>query len=363
MAIVTMMIGGWTLWVVPTLIYGVDAALDEALPEYTDIDDGMPLQDALLYLSSALMVAVIAVWVGLVARSAGMPPHQIPLIGSLVQPQPLWALAGGLFGVAMLISAISNVAHEFCHRLDRPVQRLLSQVLLALAFHPSLPIEHVYGHHRNVGTFQDPETARRGEGYWHYMVRSVLGTFRNASRFETRRLRNKASINQILCNRTYQGYAVLAAWWLSALAIGGMPGLLALLMAGILGLIIVELFQYVSHYGLVRVPGTPVRDCHSWAWSPFASSSLMLNLTRHSAHHRNSNCKFWKLSASTKAPVYPFGPNLMSSAALFPPLFMHLADAPLSDWDQRFATADERAYAEQGAHPIKANPPRAERAL
>lgn len=360
-AIATLMIGGWTLWIVPALVYFVDAALDEVMPDYMDVDVQMPFQDAILFLSSTLMVVVIALWMGLIARSFGTPPQNIPLIGSLVEPQTFWALAGGLFCVGILVSAIANVAHEFCHRLDRPMQRFLGQVLLALAFHSSLPIEHVYGHHRNIGTFEDPATARRGEGFWRYMARSVLGTFRNASRFEKRRLRSHSTLDQLMFNRTYQGYVVLAAWWLLALAIGGVPGLLAFWLAGFLGLIIIELFQYLSHYGLVRVPGTPVRDAHSWAWSPLASSSLMLNLTRHGAHHRNSNCSFWKLYASTNAPTYPLGPNLMASAALIPPLFKQLALAALSDWDEHFATADERDYALRSMPSTLANRLRAER--
>lgn len=361
-AIATLMIGGWTLWIVPALVYFFDAALDEALPEYMDVDVQMPFQDTILFVSSALIVAAVALWVGLIGQSFGTLPQNIPLMGSLVEPQPLWALAGGFFCVGLLISAVANVAHEFCHRLDRPVQRILGQALLALAFHPSLPIEHIYGHHRNIGTHEDPATARRGEGFWRYMVRSVGGTYRNASRFEKRRLRNHGAIRQVLFNRTYQGYAILAAWGVSAFMIGGMPGLLAFWLVGAFGMIIVELFQYLSHYGLVRVPGTPVRDAHSWAWSPLASSSLMLNLTRHGAHHRDSKCQFWKLYASTKGPTYPLGPNIMASAALFPPLFKHLAMNALSDWDRHFATADERDYALRSMPSTLANRLRTERA-
>lgn len=361
-AIITLMIGGWTLWIVPALVYCVDGLLDELFPDYTDIDRQFPLQDAILYLSSALMVVVIAAWVTLFARSAGAPPEALAPVGWLVAPQPLWALAGGFFGVGILVSAIANVAHEFSHRLDRPLQRFLGQVLLALALHPSLPIEHVYGHHRNIGTFDDPATARRGEGFWRYMARSVSGTYRNAAKFETRRLRRHSRFDQLLRNRTYQGYAVLIGWWMMAAAIGGWPGVLALWLVSLLGLVIVELFQYLSHYGLVRVPGTRVRDAHSWAWSPLASSSLMLNLTRHGAHHRDANCSFWKLYASTDAPTYPLGPNIMATAALMPPLFKRLAAAPLADWDQHMATADERAYAVNGSLPTSANRLRAEHA-
>jgi hypothetical protein len=104
------------------------------------------------------------------------------------------------------------------------------------------------------------------------------GTFINAHRFERRRLRKEGPLGRMIYNRTFQGYGVLTGWMLAAFALGGLPGLLAFLLVAAIGLVIVELFQYISHYGLVRVPGTPVRADHSWEWSRAATSSFMLNL-------------------------------------------------------------------------------------
>lgn len=344
-AVAALCFGGLALWIVPTLVFLINGIADEVAPDFVGVEQDMPFEDGPLFLSSALMLVVITLWVAMVAMSLGATPAQAHLLSSFVEPQPLWVLLGGVIGVGMLIAAAANVAHEFCHRLHSPVQRFLGQVLLALALHPSLPIEHVFGHHRNVGTRDDPATAQRSEGFWRYFLRSACGTFVNAHRFEKRRLRDRRLAARLAYNRTYQGYGVLAAWWLSALALGGIPGLLGFVLVGLVGMVNVELFQYISHYGLVRVPGTPVRADHSWEWSRVATSSFMLNLSRHGAHHLNGTKSYWQLNFSVQSPTYPLGPNLMAFAALFPPVFHQIAKPALADWDRRFATAAEKAYA------------------
>jgi alkane 1-monooxygenase len=351
MAIVALSLGGLALWLVPAIVFVLNGVADEVAPNHDGVDRTMPFEDGPLYLASTLIVMVIALWVGMVALTFGTLSTSVSFLADLVEAQPYWALIGGALGVGMLISAVANVAHEFCHRLDRPFHRFLGQLFLALALHPSLPIEHVFGHHRNVGTHEDPATARRGEGFWRYVVRSVSGTFINAHHFERRRLRKEGLMGQIIYNRTFQGYGVLAGWMLAAFALGGLPGLLAFLLVASIGLVIVELFQYISHYGLVRVPGTPVRADHSWEWSRAATSSFMLNLPRHCAHHLNGTKSYWALNVTAQAPTYPFGPNLMAFVALLPPLFHRLAQPSLADWDRRFATPAERAYAMDGLRP------------
>lgn len=349
-AVFALCVGGWVLWLPMALAFLTNSIADEVLPNYGGVEPDMPFQDGPLYLASALMVAVLVLWTGVVALSFDALAASASFLTVLIEPQPLWALLGGFIGVAMLIAAIANVAHEFCHRLSRPWHRFLGQALLAMAFHPSLPIEHVFGHHRNVGTWEDPATARRGEGFWRYFVRSVSGTFRNAHAHEEHRLRNKNLPGRIAYNRTFQGYGLVAAWLIGALTLGGLPGLLGFVAAGLWGMVTLELYQYISHYGLVRLPGAKVRADHSWEWSRAVTSSFMLNLPRHGAHHLNGTKSYWQLDVTSAAPTYPLGPNLMAAAALVPPLFHRLARPALSDWDERFATAAERAYAIQAHH-------------
>ena len=46
---------------------------------------------------------------------------------------------------------------------------------IALTFDADFAIEHVYGHHRRLATTADPATARRGEHFYAFVARSVIG--------------------------------------------------------------------------------------------------------------------------------------------------------------------------------------------
>ena len=48
-------------------------------------------------------------------------------------------------------------------------------------------IAHIHGHHRWAGTEQDSATARLGEGFYHFLLRTVAGQFAEAWRFERQR--------------------------------------------------------------------------------------------------------------------------------------------------------------------------------
>ena len=68
-----------------------------------------------------------------------------------------------------------------------------------------------------------------------------------------------------------------------------------------------ETINYIEHYGLVRAEGEPVLPKHSWNSNHMISSTLLFNLTRHSAHHEKSNLPFWKLEPYKDAPMLPNG--------------------------------------------------------
>ena len=49
-------------------------------------------------------------------------------------------------------------------------------LLLIVCCYGHFRIEHIYGHHRNVATKEDPATARRGENFYFYFIRCVINS-------------------------------------------------------------------------------------------------------------------------------------------------------------------------------------------
>jgi alkane 1-monooxygenase len=253
-----------------------------------------------------------------------------------------WQLAGAIASMGAIYAAASGIAgHELMHRLNRARDLLLARVLLAFCLDTPLAIEHVYGHHRTVGTPADPTTAPRGMSFWRYLPRSVLGGNRNAWRFEAARLARSGRSRWSRRNRVLTGSALSLLVPAAFYAIGGWLALLAFLAAAANGKIYIEAFNYIGHYGLVRVPGTPAAARHSWNSYRIVTNGLMFNLPRHSSHHLRPADPYWRLQRQEAAPQVPFGMNLMALIALVPPLWHQIMNPLLADWDARFATGGE----------------------
>ena len=253
-------------------------------------------------------------------------------------------LTGAVICTGVLCAAVSgSVGHELMHRINSRFDLMCSRLILAFCGYTSLTIEHVYGHHRTVGTLEDPTTARRGTGFWSYVPRAIALTNRNAFRFEAARMRHKGRSTWGTGNRTLQGAAMSAAlagvFWAGA----GGQGLTAFLVICLIGQVVIEQFNYIGHYGLVRVPGTPVMPRHSWNAFQLVSTSILFNLPRHSSHHSAPTKPYWALHPERDAPETPYGTTLMAIIALVPPLWFRVIGPGLEEWDATLASEEERA--------------------
>lgn len=234
-------------------------------------------------------------------------------------------------------------AHELVHRTTSSTLTFIGSALYAFGFDGSYAVEHVYGHHVDVGTADDPVTARRGEQFAPYFVRSTLGQYRNAWRREAARLEARGNAAWSLRNRVLVGHAMTGAYIvLGFAAAGGWGGLINLAM-----MLYVkwnsEVSNYVQHYGLVRVPGTRIEPRHSWDCRFALSSIVTVNLTRHADHHVHAYRPFWQLVPSNDAPRMPLGFILTQLAATSPGLWHKLTEPRLRHWDEALASDAERA--------------------
>ena len=91
-------------------------------------------------------------------------------------------------------AAGTTVGHELVHRTRQPLHLVWGRWLLGLTFDASFAIEHVHGHHAKVSTFEDPASARRGEGVYGFILRSTRGQLRSAWRIEGERLARKGEV-------------------------------------------------------------------------------------------------------------------------------------------------------------------------
>ena len=237
----------------------------------------------------------------------------------------------------------TNVGHELTHRKRNKFDMFIGNWSLALSWDCTFAIEHVYGHHKNIGLKDDPATAKREESVYLFILRGTIKAHKDAWKIEINRLKRASKFPFTLNNKMIQGYLRTSILYVISFYIGGLTGLGVFLLWSILAKSLLETINFVEHYGLVRVEGQPVLPKHSWNSNHVISSSLLYNLNRHSAHHEKANLRYWELKAYPNAPKLPYGYLRCLYIAYFMPiLFKRIMRSRLKAWDAIYASAEER---------------------
>jgi fatty acid desaturase len=236
-------------------------------------------------------------------------------------------------------------AHELTHRTWDPISLGIGRWLLAFSFDTVFSIEHVYGHHRYVSTEEDPATAPRGRNvYAHVLISTVKGNI-SAWRIEAERLRKKRLPVFGGRNAVIRGHLLSLGLVGVAALMGGFVGAAYFVACGLWGKALLEIVNYMEHYGMVRDPGLPVQPRHSWNTNRRVSSWSMFNLTRHSHHHAQGEVPYHALRPYPDAPMMISGYLTTLIVAMIPPLWHRLMTPKVLEWDRHYANPDERRRA------------------
>jgi len=251
-------------------------------------------------------------------------------------------LVGIVLTTGLFLGGVGTVVgHELVHRKRTSFAFRLSNWLLALTWDPAFGIEHIHGHHKFVATYEDPESARRGEGVYRFIIRSTVGTLKNAWRWESERLAKKGFTPFSIHNQLFQIYGRSILLTL-VVSLGGWISLIVYFLSVIWAKILLETVNYLEHYGLIRVPGTAIEPKHSWNSNHRISSYMLFNLTRHSAHHEKGTLPYWELDPYEKAPMLPYGYlSMVYFILFFPGRYRKLMEKYLDHWDANYASTEE----------------------
>ena len=253
----------------------------------------------------------------------------------------LVALTGLFIGIMGTVPG-----HELVHRKKNKFDMFMGNWLLAFSWDCAFAIEHVYGHHKNVGLAHDPATAKRGENIYLFILRAIIKEQKDAWSIELNQAKRREQSFISIRNRMIIGYCRSLFITFIAYLIGGISGVLIFLLCAFIAKSLLEVINYSEHYGLIRVPGETVFPRHSWNSNSTMSSIYLYNVTRHSSHHEKANLKYWELKSYNDAPMMPQGYLTMLYMALFLPHFFHrMMGKKLIEWDNNHATDSERILA------------------
>jgi alkane 1-monooxygenase len=259
----------------------------------------------------------------------------------------------GLAATMGVVSGIAiNTAHELGHK-RASMERWLSKVALAQSGYGHFFIEHNRGHHVRVATPEDPASSRLGESFWAFLPRTVAGSLRSSWELERERLERCGSGPWTIRNDILSAWAMTAGLFALLVAVFGVVVLPYLIVQAVIGFSLLEVVNYLEHYGLLRgrrEDGRYERTAprHSWNSNNVASNVLLYHLQRHSDHHANPMRRYQALRHFDEAPELPTGYAGMIVLAWVPPLWRRVMDPRLLehlDGDVTRANIDPRRRA------------------
>ncbi|MEM7674378.1 MAG: alkane 1-monooxygenase [Myxococcota bacterium] len=271
------------------------------------------------------------------------PPVQIALMIAV-----FWAIAikgtspletaGLLLSLGILSGGGGiNIAHEFMHRSSL-FARGTAEVLMTLATYPHFCVEHILGHHRNVATPLDPASARRGESVYPFLLRTIWGGLRSAWRLEGQRVAKRNLRPFGWQDRRLRHPLLVLGLYGATFWAFGTVGVMALFVQSAIAVGLLEVINYVEHYGLQRTQ-TPngrferVQPKHSWNSAHRLSGWYLFNLPRHADHHYEARRTYRELRHLQDSPQLPMGYPTMVLMALVPPLWFWVMNGRVDAWN------------------------------
>lgn len=306
-----------TLVAAPVAICGLDRALGFEREGETRAGSGYRLLPRFYII---LQIAVIAWSAIMIARPATGLLEAVGLTLSV-------GATAGVFGIL--------AAHEMVHSRSAAEQGL-GLALLASVGYMHFRIAHIHGHHVRGATFDDPASARRGESAYAFVVRSVVGQAREAWMFETAGLRRRGEATFGPSNRMLVYIAIEVAI-VACVAAFSLRALVFWLVQAALAILLLELFNYIAHYGLQRQRRPSggferMAPHHSWNSLRRMNNWSLFNMGRHTDHHRHPSRQYQSLEADRDAPQLPTGYAGSIAYALVPPLWRKIMDPRVDFW-------------------------------
>ena len=260
----------------------------------------------------------------------------------------LWGTYSGILEGSTLLGAVLSTgfssgsmgivaAHEMIHRKET-VWKRAGDFLLFLVMNPYFAIDHLRVHHRHVATPLDHASARYGEHFYRFLVRSIQGQYLQSLQLEAERLqkagRSPYGAGNAIVRNTLLQIPVLGilAWvqpWL-AIAYAGQA-----LFADIL----LEYTNYIEHYGLERAENERVRAHHAWQSDKPFSRFMLYDLSRHADHHMYGGKPYYQLKTHEDGPTLPGGYAGLIVPVLIPPLWFTMIHPRIKAFNALRSTA------------------------
>lgn len=238
-------------------------------------------------------------------------------------------MIGKTFSMGLLCGVMGiNVGHELGHRSNKPEQ-FLAKILLMSSLYMHFFIEHNKGHHKRVGTPEDPASARYGEIVYTFYFRTIVFGYFNAWKIANRDAGRKGYKAFSIHNEMLRFHLIQIAFVGAIFFFFGWLATVLFLIAAVEGILLLETVNYIEHYGLQRkqmADGKYERATpeHSWNSNHIIGRVMLFELSRHSDHHYLASRKYQILRHHEFSPQMPTGYPGMMILATIPPAWFYV---------------------------------------
>ncbi len=268
--------------------------------------------DILLYLNVPLVFSIFFLSLNMLFYSNS----SIEIIGLIASTSIMMATNG------------INVAHELGHRKSF-FSRTCSKLLLMPSQYMHFYIEHNFGHHVNVGTEEDPATAKYKQSLYSFWITSVIGQYIGAWKLQLKLLKiSKHHFFSIKNDMMF--YLIFQFLFIYLIYFNyGLTVMFYSLIISVISFLFLETINYIEHYGLSRKKDENgryerVKTIHSWNSNHVVGRLVLYELTRHSDHHFISSKKYQVLESIDESPQLPYGYPTSILLSMVPPLWFKI---------------------------------------
>ena len=268
--------------------------------------------DILLYLNIPLVFSIFFLSLNLLLYSSS----SFEIVGIIASTSIMMATNG------------INVAHELGHRKSF-FSRTCSKLLLMPSQYMHFYIEHNFGHHVNVGTAEDPATAKYKQSLYSFWITSVIGQYIGAWKLQLKLLKiSKYKFFSIKNDMMF--YVIFQLMFIYFIYFNyGITVTIYSLIISVISFLFLETINYIEHYGLSRKKDKNgryerVKTIHSWNSNHVVGRLVLYELTRHSDHHFISSKKYQVLESIDESPQLPYGYPTSILLSMVPPLWFKI---------------------------------------
>ena len=313
---------GWMWWLGPVIFYVIVPLLDTLVGE----DRENPPESLVARLESQPYYRWIVYGFIPLQWMATLLGAWVAVTGGL----SAFEMVGLIFTIGIVNGVGINTAHELGHKKEN-LERWLAKLTLAPVAYGHFFVEHNRGHHVRAATPEDPATSRMGETFWAFLPRTVIGSLRSAWELEAQRLEREGRSVWNWRNHNLQAWSMTVLLFGATTAWLGWAVLPFLVAQALFGLSLLEVVNYLEHYGLLRQKLADgryerVQPPHSWNSNNTVTNLLLYQLQRHSDHHANPTRRYQSLRHFDESPQLPSGYATLIPLAYVPFFWFRVMD-------------------------------------